>query len=119
VRRLYFTFANGPPGIGLLLIRVLAGSAVVAHAATLLRGELPLGTAFLAAFFSGFGLLLVAGLWTPIAAGLIACGALWDAIVHPANRYYCAMIAVLGIALALLGPGAWSVDARIFGWKRL
>jgi putative oxidoreductase len=25
----------------------------------------------------------------------------------------------LGAALAMLGPGAWSVDARLFGRKRI
>jgi len=29
------------------------------------------------------------------------------------------MLATLAIALALIGPGAWSVDARLFGWKRI
>jgi hypothetical protein len=25
----------------------------------------------------------------------------------------------LGVTLAMLGPGAWSVDARLFGRKRI
>ena len=29
------------------------------------------------------------------------------------------MLGTLGVALALLGPGGWSVDARLFGWKRI
>lgn len=29
------------------------------------------------------------------------------------------LLASLGVALALLGPGAWSVDARLYGWKRI
>ena len=27
--------------------------------------------------------------------------------------------AALGVCLALLGPGAWSIDARLFGRKRV
>ena len=29
------------------------------------------------------------------------------------------LLLTLGISLALLGPGAWSVDARLFGWRRI
>ena len=36
----------------------------------------------------------------------------------PAPRVY-VLVATLGAALALLGTGAWSVDARLFGWKRI
>jgi uncharacterized membrane protein YphA (DoxX/SURF4 family) len=84
-----------------------------------LRGEPPLAVALFALFLIGLGLLLIAGFWTPVAASLITLTALWDAFAHPADRPYSLMIGVLGLALALLGPGAWSVDARLFGWKRL
>ena len=119
MRRLFFTFARGPPGLGLLLIRVLTGSGVVAHSLVMLHGELRVGPQVLAALLSLLGLSLVVGFWTPLAGGLIALGALWDGLAHPAARYYALVVGVLGVALALLGPGAWSVDARLFGWKRL
>ena len=34
---------------------------------------------------------------------------------RPLGKYFFAM----GAALELVGPGAWSVDARLFGWKRI
>jgi hypothetical protein len=38
--------------------------------------------------------------------------------MHPANPLRW-MLASVGGALALLGPGGWSIDARLFGWKRV
>jgi hypothetical protein len=102
-----------------LLIRVLTGSAVVAHSLAMLHGELRVGPLVVTAFFAVLGLFLVVGFWTPLAGGLIALAALWDGLTHPTARYYALVVGVLGVALALLGPGAWSVDARLFGWKRL
>jgi hypothetical protein len=64
-------------------------------------------------------MLLLAGLWTPIAGVLVALLALWQAFSHPGNPRSCIMLGTLGAALALLGPGGWSVDARLFGWKRI
>jgi hypothetical protein len=29
------------------------------------------------------------------------------------------LLATIGVALAWLGPGVWSIDARLFGWKRI
>ena len=119
VRRLFFTFAGGPPGVGLLLVRLLAGIAVVAHGVDVLHAAPALGIAISTSLLIGVGLLLIAGLWTPVAAGLIAAAAFWDTFAHPEDHWYALIVGVLGLALVLLGPGAWSVDARIFGWKRL
>jgi putative oxidoreductase len=119
MRRLFFTFANGPPGIGLLLIRLLVGTTLIVHGVVVLREAPLLGRAALAAFVIVLGLQLIVGLWTPLAGALIAVTALWSVLTHPADRSYAVIVGVLGFALALLGPGAWSVDARLFGWKRL
>jgi hypothetical protein len=53
-----------------------------------------------------------------VAGTLVAAEALWNVFStgHP-SRWI--LLATLGAALALTGPGAWSIDARLCGWKRL
>lgn len=65
------------------------------------------------------GLFLLAGLWTPIAGTLVAVVEVWKIFLHVGDPWIYILLATLGGALVLLGPGAWSVDARLFGWKRL
>lgn len=101
------------------MIRLVTGIA-----ANVLGLEALLGSAFLAPVlfhlsFMGLGVLLIIGLWTPIAGTLLALGALWHALGHAQDRWCSLVVGTLGVALALLGPGMWSVDARLFGWKRL
>jgi uncharacterized membrane protein YphA (DoxX/SURF4 family) len=67
----------------------------------------------------GDGALLVAGLWTPIAGSLVVVLALWGALAQHENLSSYVLLASIGAALALLGPGAWSFDAWLFGWKRI
>jgi uncharacterized membrane protein YphA (DoxX/SURF4 family) len=65
------------------------------------------------------GILLLAGLWTPIAGVLLAIIEICSAFTHPHDPWSSILLGTLGAALAMLGPGAWSVDARLFGWKRI
>ena len=119
MRRLISTFAHGPAGVGLLLVRLVVGLALVAHAIVALRTGLQTGPAALQAVSAGLGVFLLLGLWTPIAGALVALDALWIALTQPGDQWFHLRMGALGLALALLGPGAWSIDARIFGWKRL
>ena len=117
--RLFSTFAHGAPGVGLLLLRLTSGLALVLDALTSLREHPPVGSAMLEVFIGCVGILLVVGLWTPIAGTLLALIGVWHAFVEPTNRSTYVLLGILGAALALLGPGRWSVDARLFGWKRI
>jgi len=117
LRRLFSTFARGWPGGGLLFIRIVAAIALLDQAvAGLRRGELSAALAVLAA---SAGILLLAGLWTPIAGALVVVIEVWNALSQPGDPWTYILLASISAALALLGPGAWSLDARIFGWKRI
>ena len=100
-------------------MRLVAGIVIVVYGVKLLRGGLPIAPAILHVLAVGAGLLLFVGLWTPIAGALVAIIALWNTFSQPGDPWPNIMLGTLGAALALLGPGAWSVDAHLFGWKRI
>jgi putative oxidoreductase len=119
LRRLFSTFARGLPGAGLLLLRLVGGAGLVVRAAVLLRDAPPTESAWPHVLAAGGGVLLLAGLWTPIAGVLVAITEIWSALAHADDLWPGILLGTVGAALALLGPGAWSVDARLFGWKRI
>jgi putative oxidoreductase len=65
------------------------------------------------------GVFLILGLWTPIAGSLVAAIQLWAIFAQSGCISTSILLAALGAGLALVGPGAFSVDARLFGWKRI
>ena len=113
MQRLFSTFAGGPPGAGLLIQRLLVGAALLYCAV-----ETP-GGAVAAPQVIGVlaGILLIAGLWTPVAGVVTACDEAWVAFSSPGHAVIPAALAVLAVTLALIGPGEWSVDARLYGRK--
>ena len=99
--------------------RVAAGITLVFQVAMELRSGPPLGPLTLYVLTGVVGILLVVGLWTPVMGTVLAILGLWNAFLHPADPWTCILLGTLGAGLALLGPGAWSVDAHLFGWKRV
>jgi uncharacterized membrane protein YphA (DoxX/SURF4 family) len=68
------------------------------------------------------GVFLLAGLWIPVMGALIAIDELWIALSlyssHADGHWNHVFLAVLTAGVAMLGPGAWSIDARLFGRKQ-
>jgi hypothetical protein len=100
-------------------MRLVIGSALVVRAATKLWIDPPLNVTIVAVLSIAAGILLIAGLWTPIVGTSVALIEVWKMIMLPGDKWVWLLIGTAGAALAMLGPGLWSIDARLFGWKRI
>ena len=119
MRRLYSTFAGGWPGIGLTLMRLVVGVALVNNACSALVRNASEPKVLLSVLLAGAAILLVIGLCTPIVGTLVALVESCRLVIIPADWLVYLLVATSCAALAMLGPGLWSVDARLFGWKRI
>ena len=117
MQRLFSTFPNGWPGRGLLLQRVVT-TAFLFYCGVGYLNELPESALmFPHVIGAGAGFVLLVGLWTPICGTLIAIAELWIAFSWANGGGIPILLATSGAALAVIGPGAWSIDARLFGRK--
>jgi putative oxidoreductase len=107
------------PGAGLLFMRLVAGSVLVYRGIAGLTGALIVGPTPVLIAKIVLGLLLILGLWTPVAGALVAMLEIGILAVQSADPWIHLLLTTLGISLSLLGPGVWSIDARLFGWKRV
>jgi putative oxidoreductase len=119
LQRLFSTFANGLPGKGLLLLRIVLAVYVIQNCFT---GDVDRTgvTHFLLRILLGItGIPILIGLWTPVAGASCALFEIWVAASEPRDPWAGVLAAALAAGLAVLGPGAYSVDARTYGRRRI
>ena len=120
MQRLFSTFAEGWPGAGLLLQRGLISAITLFYGIAHLLEPADLSTRLPFLIASIAALFLFLGLWTPVAGTMIAITGVWIFFAVCASHSLTPIIvAVLGATVAMIGPGMWSVDARLYGRKHL
>ena len=129
LQRTFSGFPTGYPGLALLLLRLVVGCAASSQAWLLItasHGAVNAGVVVaLLAFVTG--LALIVGFMTPIASVLLCAGGLLlnlDSSIRghlPLFESGLARLEFIAIAAALicLGPGALSLDARLYGRREI
>jgi uncharacterized membrane protein YphA (DoxX/SURF4 family) len=129
LQKLFSAFPAGWPGLGLVLLRIAVALGAITQGFHALTA--PAGPAWIVRLI-GFlaiiaGLFLLAGFLTPIAGAAATIGYLATGtaqfLATDAHRRGDALLtlhlAVISLALVLLGPGAISLDARLFGRREI
>jgi putative oxidoreductase len=111
-------FLRGWEGIGLLLMRLACGGVLMGEAVSRVRG-IPGPESLVHIALLPAGLAMLTGYWTRIAGAATAALEVTLLALGEGNAVIHALLATLGVALALMGPGAWSLDARLSGWRRI
>jgi putative oxidoreductase len=119
LQRLYSTFADRWPGVGLLLQRVLVAIMLVRFCLIHLMDSSFSISMIPHIIGACAAILFLVGLWTPFVGMLIAVVELWIAVTHVSDPWISIMLATIGATTAMLGPGAFSIDAVLFGRRHL
>jgi putative oxidoreductase len=100
-------------------MRLVAGSVLVIRGFEGLVGHVAVGPPAALIARIALGLLIIAGLWTPVTGVLVAILEIALFAWRTGDPWVHLFLATIGVCLSLLGPGGWSVDARLFGWRRI
>jgi len=129
LQRLFSTFPAGRPGIGLLILRLVVGLTLISQSAVYFNNwhslKLETSVPLALTFFGGLGVLL--GTLTPLASVLVILSGMgyalsWIQAPTPdimESKLVLANLIAMAIAILFLGPGAFSLDARLFGRREI
>ena len=129
LQRTFSGFPTGYPGLALLLLRLIVGGAASSQAWLLITANHgAVHTSVVVALLSFVtGLALIIGFMTPIAGVLLAAGAVLltvaSSVLEHLPLFESGMarleFIVMSVALIFLGPGALSLDARLYGRREI
>jgi uncharacterized membrane protein YphA (DoxX/SURF4 family) len=126
LQKLFSTFPEGWPGVGLVLMRLtVALSAFVQGANTLIKSHAQIFGCLTGSLEILVASAIMIGFLTPIAGACASLGNLTSGVSwiltydDKANAVVSLYLVVICIAITLLGPGAFSLDARLFGRREI
>ena len=129
LQRAFSGFPTGCPGLALLLLRLVVGGAASSQAWLLITANHGAVNSSVVIALLAFvtGLALIIGFMTPIASALLSAGGLLvmldlsvpgDLLLFESGMARLEFI-VMSAALISLGPGAFSLDARLYGRREI
>ena len=101
------------------MLRIVSGGVLIMDGVEKIRAGDPIGLLITGLFAILDGAFLVTGLWTPIAGPIVIVLSTWRILVQHQDPHLGILLAAVGAMLGLVGPGALSLDARLFGWKKI
>jgi uncharacterized membrane protein YphA (DoxX/SURF4 family) len=118
MQRLYSMFPQGGPGLGLLLLRTATAAMFVLNITHRFNFSSPAIYWAVVSLIVTISLSLCLGFLTPVLAVVACASAVANLFLadQPGNVVYILRI-LTSAALIFLGPGAYSVDARLFGLR--
>ena len=114
--RLFSMFPAGAPGIALLILRIALAAAILDRYSDFAQ---PSVHPILCLALAAQGILLCIGFLTPFVSVITCMFAIGLLLAGPADARFLTLCGLNAAAIALLGPGAYSLDARLFGRREI